>query len=325
VLNYRARAFILKYLTGVGATEFTTRFATAVDDAVVGKVLARVGESPHMGGWCVCGTSGRGESLTLRMPRLVQIQEGTAAADPAGVYARLTAALEECGYLPAPEVVNDPSFYVASTDEWVHRFTNWVKNPVLEGMQRNRALFDLRQLGHGDGWGAIVKAVQQAVDRDFLQILAHDCLADLPPLSFYEGAVVEHSGEYTDVFRLQRNVLQPLVDLGRVFGMAARDVMGTSTLERFSRARSLLPAHERIFREAADALRIVLWQQGRVGISQGSVGAELPPSVLSRNDRHRLRSAFPVIQELIEFAANPSWLDAVLSWPERLDALTRDL
>jgi hypothetical protein len=54
----------------------------------------------------------------------------------------------------------------------------------------------------------------------------------------------------------------------------------------------------------------VLWQQGRVGISQGSVGAELPPSVLSRNDRHRLRSAFPVIQELIEFTANPAWLDA---------------
>ena len=116
----------------------------------------------------------------------------------------------------------------------------------------------------------VVTAVRDAIDRDILRILAHDCLADLPPISFYEDAVVEHSGEHTSVFRLQRNVLQPLVDLGRVFGMAARTVMGTSTLDRFATARRLLPAHERIFREASDALRIVLWQQGRVGIGQGT-------------------------------------------------------
>jgi hypothetical protein len=35
-------------------------------------------------------------------------------------------------------------------------------------------------------------------------------------------------------------------------------------------------------------LRVVLWQQARVGISQGTNGAELPPSVMSRNDRHML-------------------------------------
>jgi signal-transduction protein with cAMP-binding, CBS, and nucleotidyltransferase domain len=161
--------------------------------------------------------------------------------------------------------------------------------------------------------------VRDSVDRDILQILAHDCLAELPPLSFYEESVVEHSGEVTGVFRLQRNVLQPLVDLGRVFGMAALNVMGTSTLERFAAARRLLPEHERIFREASEALGVVLWQQGRVGLSQGTIGAELPPSAMSRNDRHLLKSTFPVIQRLIEFTANPAWVDA---WDVAID---RDL
>jgi hypothetical protein len=32
---------------------------------------------------------------------------------------------------------------------------------------------------------------------------------------------------------------------------------------------------------------------------------------MSRHDRHLLKSTFPVIQRLIEFAANPAWLDAV--------------
>ena len=65
------------------------------------------------------------------------------------------------------------------------------------------------------------------------------------------------------------------------------------------------------FREASEALRVVLWQQGRVGIAQGTVGAELSPAVMSRHDRHLLKSTFPVIQRLIEFAASPSWLDTV--------------
>jgi CBS domain-containing protein len=310
-LNHRARAFVLKYLTRAASTDWMTQFIAGIDDAIVMHVLRLEGQADNMAGWCICGTSGRRESLSPRMPQLVWIQDSAAAGPDAGaVYSRLIAALEECGYLPGSEAPHDASFYAASVDEWASRYVGWIRNPVIDGMQRSRALFDLRPLGNPAAWISLTRTVRGAIDRDFLQILAHDCLADLPPLSFYEGAVVEHTGEYASVFRLQRNVLQPLVDLGRVFGMAAGEVMGRSTLERFAAARRLLPAHERIFREAAEALRIVLWQQGRVGISQGSVGAELPPSVLSRNDRHMLRSAFPVIQELIEFTANPAWLDA---------------
>ena len=309
-LNHRARAFVLKYLTGAGSTDWMARFVTRVDDAILARAFTLTGQE-RAPGWCVCGTSGRGESLPLRMPQLVLIGDSGQTGVNAAAYARLTQALEECGYLPGPEAAEAAEFYVASADEWVQRYTGWIRNPVLEGMQRSRALFDLRPLWSDGAWTRVLTATREAIDRDFLQILAHDCLADLPPLSFYEGAVVEHSGEYTSVFRLQRNVLQPLVDLGRVFGMAARTVMGASTLDRFASARRLLPAHERIFREASDALRIVLWQQARVGIGQGTIGAELPPSVLSRNDRHMLRSSFPVIQELIEFTADPAWLDAL--------------
>ena len=113
------------------------------------------------------------------------------------------------------------------------------------------------------------------------------------------------------MFRLEHSALAPLVDLGRVFGMAARQVMGTSTLERFVMARRLLPQHEAIFREAAETMRIVLWQQGRAGISQGTAGTELPLTLLSRHDRHVLKSGFPAIQRLLEFSADPAWLDAI--------------
>ena len=312
-LNQRARAFVLKYLTSPESVEWMLGYTARVDEAVLARVFQLTAPEVTNGCWCVWGTWGRGGALIPRAPHLLWMQEGGSPTEAvAASYGRLTRAFAECGYLAGPDTGHEPSFYVARVEEWRRRYVGWMRNPVLEGMQRSRSLFDLRWVaGAPDLTPVIQNDVQDAVDREILQVLAHDCLADLPPLSFYEDAVVEHSGEVSDVFRLQRNVLQPLVDLGRVFGMAAGTVMGLSTFERLAAARRLLPEHERIFREASEALRVVLWQQGRVAIGHGTIGAELPPSALSRHDRHLLKSTFPVIQRLIEFAADPSWLSAV--------------
>jgi CBS domain-containing protein len=150
-----------------------------------------------------------------------------------------------------------------------------------------------------------------AVDRTFLRVIANDCLASLPPLTFFQDAVVDESGEQSGVFRLEHSALQPLVDVARVFGMAAGRVLGGSTRERLAMARGLLPAHEAIFREASDTFSVVLWQQGRIGITKGTSGAELPPALLSRHDRQVLRSGFRVILRLLELTASWEWLEAL--------------
>ena len=90
--------------------------------------------------------------------------------------------------------------------------------------------------------------------------------------------------------------------------VAARDAVGRSTLERLVIARTLLPEQEAIFRDAADTLRVVLRQQGRVGISQATRGAELPATLLSRHDRQVLKTGFRSIQRLLEFTADLEWL-----------------
>ena len=232
--------------------------------------------------------------------------------DPRGSYARVTESLAACEYLPGAETTFEPALYAAGAAEWSLRYDAWMRNPVLEQMARSRSLFDLRPF-HGSRalWNQVRAGVARGVDRDILRILAHDCLASLPPLTFFQDAVVDDAGEQTSVFRLEHSALRPLVDVGRVFGMAARQVMGTSTLERFAIARRLLPAHEAIFRDASQTLRIVLWQQGRIGISQGTIGSELPAARLSRHDRHMLKSGFPAIHRLLEFTADPAWLDAL--------------
>jgi len=99
--------------------------------------------------------------------------------------------------------------------------------------------------------------------------------------------------------------------VGRVFGMAAGKVLGTSTRERFAHARTLLPENEWVFREASETLRILLWQQARIGIDQGTTGSELPPVLLSRHDRHVLKSGFRSILRLLEFTGHSPWFAAL--------------
>jgi len=235
--------------------------------------------------------------------------------DPAhyrNAHQRVSEALIECGYLPGGELPFERSFNAAGAAEWKKRYLGWIGDPILQEMYRARPLFDLRFVhGKQSLWQEIETTVRAAIDGDFLYLLANDCLESLPPLTFFQDVVISESGERSEIYRLEYSALRPLVDVGRVFGMATGRVLGSSTLERFVMARTLLADHASIFREASDTLRIILWQQGRVGISQNTDGSELPPALLSRYDRQVLKAGFRSIHRLLEFTADPKWLKTI--------------
>lgn len=302
-LNHRARAVTLQYLTGAPSLDWLARFVSLTDVNIVKRIVALEGAEAASACWCVCGASGREESLTRCAPQLVLIveDEGTCAELAPG-YGRVCEALAACDYLPRADMAFDRSFLLASRAEWQTRYEQWLRDPVLTQMYLARPLFDLRHVhGRRSLWDDMEAGVAGAVDHDFMFVLANDCLASLPPLTFFQDAVVDDAGGQTTVFRLEHSALRPLVDVGRVFGMAAKRALGTSTRERFALARTMLPEHESIFRDASETLRILLWQQARIGISQGTDGSELPPALLSRHDRHVLKSGFRSILRLIEF------------------------
>jgi CBS domain-containing protein len=309
-LNHRARAVALQYLTSAASLDWLARFVSLTDVKIVKRIIALEGGEAPPACWCFCGASGRGESLTRHAPQLVVIvDDENGCRELQQRYERVCDALTECDYLARVDMTFDRSFHVASRAEWQKRYEDWLRDPVRTQMYLARPLFDLRPVhGRESLWHDVEGAIAGAVDRDLLYVLANDCLASLPPLTFFQDAVVEESGEQTTVFRLEHSALRPLVDVGRVFGLAANKVFGTSTRERLASARTLLPEHESIFRDASETLRILLWQQARIGIDQDTTGSELPPARLSRHDRHVLKSGFRSILRLIEFTGNPAWL-----------------
>lgn len=311
-LNQRTRAFTLEHLTGPTAVEWLARLTQLVDVAIVARLLALYGEENPPGCWCFCASSGRGEALTALAPHLVVVldEDGDVEATQQ-LYRRVVAGLTDCGYLPR-DLSFEAGFFVARAAEWHERYRGWLRDPIMKEMYRARMMFDLRQaFGPRALWQGIAAAIGEAMDKDFLHILAHDVKTSLPPLTFYQDAVVNSGGEHLATFRLEHSALRPLVDVGRVYGMAAGAFLGRSTLERFETTRTLLPEYEDVFREAADTFRVVLWLQSRVGISQGTSGAELPPALLSRHDRQVLKSGFRSIFRLLEFTADRGWLDAL--------------
>ena len=310
VINQRTRAFILEFLASAVSVEWLASYAHQIDVAILTRIGALVGAGSLPGCWSFCGSSGRAESLTLLAPHLLVILPDQGSQSSAlDTFRRVLDGFDQCGYLPRVDLPREPDFYVATVSEWKERYRQWVTDPIMTQTFRVRTLFDLRAVcGDRSLWQAVETEVTNAVDESFLHVMANDCFDINPPLTFFQDAVVDARGEHSTTFQLEQSALRPLVDVGRVFGMAARQVLGRSTLERFASARQLLPERESIFREAADALRIVLWQQGRVGISQGTRGAELPPALLSRQDQRVLQSAFRSIFRLLEFTADREWL-----------------
>ena len=133
-------------------------------------------------------------------------------------HCRVLDALAECDYITPAEGGFDASFYCAGLDEWKERFQGWVRDPVRSQMYRARPLFDLRPFhGTEDLWRELENSVRPAVraEEDFVQILALDCLANLPPLTFFRDLVVEESGEQTGMFYLGQSALLPLAEIGR--------------------------------------------------------------------------------------------------------------
>jgi CBS domain-containing protein len=248
---------------------------------------------------CFYGAAGRQELLTKVAPCIAIVGEEIPA---------LQKQLAECGYIPSVP----PTF--GSLSEWKARYSGWIRDPIQTESYLAHAFFDLRRVSGPDPLFDELQShirSELASEPAFLRILAHDSLSHLPPLTFFRDLVIEESGEESATFRLEVSVLQPLVDVARVFGLLSGLLLGVSTHLRFEAARLLVPAQEAIFREAAETVRVVLFHQARGGLRSRTSGAELPLSSLSRHDRQVLKNGFRSIHNLLEFTQRRDWLDAL--------------
>ena len=165
--------------------------------------------------------------------------------------------------------------------------------------------FDLRAL-YGDGRLAdelkedLCNALQR--ERGFLAFLAHNALANRPPLSFFRRFVVDRSGEYRNTFDLKLHGLMPIVDLARVLALEGQFLESANTFDRLSHAAQRLSNTSELTANATDALRYLLdlrlGHHLRLLETGENPNDHIDPEQLSKTQQRVLRAVFSAVEDM---------------------------
>jgi len=322
-LRDRAEALVLSGLDDRRSVGWVSEIASELNAWLARRLIALVElelaaeglRRPELAAcWMFFGSGGRGELLTRK-----DLHTGLVYADPSADSAAVrdyflalargvTEGLARCGFAFSERGVQaSEAAWCQPLSAWRRRFGDWVRDPVGHRTYHFHPLFDLLPV-----WGdhELVDVLRNTIRSDieanpsFVPLLANDSLANLPPLTFFRGLVVEDDGESRERLDLRRGALQPLVDIGRVFALEAGEPGGTSTIQRLAGAARRRPEQEALFRDGEEAFRIALHRRALNGLKTRTDGAQVDVSDLSKYDQHLLKGAFRSVVRLLEFTAH---------------------
>jgi CBS domain-containing protein len=307
-------------LTGPDATRWLAPMAGAFNAAVLRRVvglvegaLAEQGlETPNLAHcWVFFGAAARNELFTRHDLDLGLIYDDPdpPLARAARAYflelgRRVSAALAACGFVTSAKGISagHPSA-CKSVGEWEQAFGHWIREPIESCVYRATSMFDLRPV-YGDC--RLVERLERHIHAEearnprFVPLLLEDSMANLPPLTFFRGLVVDGEGGYTEVLDLQRATLQPVVDVARALALDAGRQAPT-TLDRLT---VLSPEEEEaalLIRETAAAFRTALYHRARTGYTTGTDGSRVDPARLTRLEQNLLKTGFRTVLRLMEY------------------------
>ena len=319
-LRVQAERVLAAGLTGPDATRWLAPMAGAFNAAVLRRVvglvegaLAEQGlEHPNLDHcWVFFGSAARNELFTRH-----DLDHGLIYDDPDPDHARgarayylelgrrVSAALAACGFVTSTKAISagHPSA-CRSVHEWEVSFGHWIADPIESCVYRATSMFDLRPV-HGDC--RLVERLERHIYGEearnpmFVPLLLTDSMANLPPLTFFRGLVVDDEGDYTEVLDLQRATLQPVVDIARALALDCGQQVPT-TLDRL---QVLSPEDDEaalLIRETASAFRTALYHRARTGYTTGTDGSRVDPAKLTRLEQNLLKSGFRTVLRLMEY------------------------
>jgi len=263
--------------------------------------------------WVFFGSAGRRELLTRveldfgLIHGEVRPEQRTAAARYyRELSRRAIRLLERCGFVfSARSIRPTEAQWRRSVSGWLGHFEGWIERPVQTGIYYGRPFFDPGQAGRN---GRMLEALAAPVDEmisanpDFVRVLAHDSLARVPALGFYQGLVVDDSGEETERLDLRSSALYPLTDAVRALSLLDGFQSGRSTFDRLESASRRFPEKLMLFEEAAEAYKVALYHRAQAGLHNNTDGGVVHVSALSKFDQQLLKTSFRAILELLEFA-----------------------
>lgn len=173
--------------------------------------------------------------------------------------------------------------------EWQRLFSETIANPLASNLYERREFFDIAYLaGDPSLFEALEASIRAALAQSSMAIalLANDTMSHIPPLTFFDGLVVQMDGARTESFNIDQSILSPIADAARVYAMSEGNCTPAGTLSRLRDS------------EAAEAYRIALYFRALLGTSN------IRPTQLERPDQLLLKSAISSVSRFVSETAS---------------------
>ncbi|MEJ2108171.1 MAG: putative nucleotidyltransferase substrate binding domain-containing protein [Acidiferrobacteraceae bacterium] len=233
--------------------------------------------------------------------------------------ARVSDGLASCGFPYCPGGI------MASNTEWRQprrvwhsKFEDWIDQPARKSIMLACNFFDMRPL-RGlrelyESWYPDILA--RAADNEiFLAHMAANALTARPPLGFFRNFLLVHGGEYDHTLDLKLRGIMPIVDLARVYALAAGQPE-RNTAARLRAAGDAGTLSKEGAANLVDALEFISTVRARHQAQQIRNGREpdnhVQPDELSALERGHLKDAFSVISNMQDALAQRYQTDRIV-------------
>lgn len=289
------------------------RVVTATIDALTRKLIALaeadLGPAPADYCWVALGSQGRLEAGVGSDQDNALVLAHDPTPDEAAWFATFAEfvvdGLERCGFprCPGDMMATNPAWRL-SVRGWEGCFARWLNEPEPDAMLHAQTFLDMRPV-QGDRELA-ERVHDQAValvpgSQRFQAHLAKQAQRFEPPLGFFRDFVLEGPGEHTDALDLKAGGVTPIVQLARLFSLAA----GSRALATGDRLRvagetgALTPENAANLADAFEFINYVrLQHQVRQLAEAAPVDNYIRPATLSPFERRHLKEAFSIIRAL---------------------------
>jgi len=302
-----------KQLAAAGATAYATgHIVTAITDAFTCRLLqlgeAEFGPPPVDYAWVAAGSQARNEQTAKSDQDNCMILDDAYDETAHGAYFRQLSrwvcdGLAACGY------VHCPGEMMAMTDKWrqprrvwAEYFRRWVDTPEPMALMLTCVFFDVRVVfGREDLLDGLRADVLRRTRGNglFLAHMVVNALSRQPPLGLFGGLSTIRSGEHKGTLDLKLTGIAPLVDLARIYALAAgHDAVNTH--DRLAHAADSGEISAQGVRDLGDALEFLSALRIRHQAHQLAAGGVadnfLRPDELSNFERGQLKDAFGVVK-----------------------------
>ncbi|GAB4396930.1 MAG: DUF294 nucleotidyltransferase-like domain-containing protein [Rhodoferax sp.] len=304
-----------QHLAAADASAYSTgHIITAITDALTTRLIhlaeQSLGPAPIDYVWVAAGSQARNEQTAKSDQDNCLILDDR--FDPAAHGAYFEAfsrfvcdGLAACGYIHCPgEMMAMTDTWRQPRRVWAQYFSKWIDNPKPKALMLTCVFFDLRAI---HGTTALLDSLREDVvaktkgNSLFLAHMVSNALKHRPPLGMFGQITLQKGGEHPHTLDLKHNGIVPIVDLARVYALAA-GVTVANTHDRLSVSAQAGEVSEQAARDLRDALEFLgklrIAHQARQTREGQTPDNFLRLEELSNFERSHLKEAFSVVQTL---------------------------